>query len=224
MSNGGDDGDEPPHPFGGGFGDHQNDVMPPRRRAMVLISDININMPIGDVYECFVREVGTYMWRDIGFDKDTWTDVSEAERVGMFQYLSTWFDFGAITNHPMAPTYWVLLNNRICARYRGRKNIAKNRLIDFAGDVEAARAVAPTDKHQKQSAGNKECQKKQVVKNRGGMCSYGSACFKKDVDVNTFLQNPIFVTAIGDIICSFKNQVSNEENNDGEDEDEDEET
>ena len=25
MGHGGDGGDEPPHPFGGGFGDHQND-------------------------------------------------------------------------------------------------------------------------------------------------------------------------------------------------------
>ncbi|CAI9279495.1 unnamed protein product [Lactuca saligna] len=36
-----------------------------------------------------------------------------------------------------------------------------------------------------------------------------------DVDVNASLQNPTFVTTIGDIICSFKNQV----NNHGEDED-----
>ncbi|CAH1427796.1 unnamed protein product [Lactuca virosa] len=36
-----------------------------------------------------------------------------------------------------------------------------------------------TEKHQKRSAGNKECREKQVVKNRGGTCSYGSACFKK---------------------------------------------
>ncbi|CAH1440098.1 unnamed protein product [Lactuca virosa] len=34
MGQGGDGGDEPPHPFGGGFGDHQNDVVPPRRRGM----------------------------------------------------------------------------------------------------------------------------------------------------------------------------------------------
>ena len=68
-------------------------------------------------------------------------------------------------------------------------------MTDFARDVEEARARAPTgmdqqrwnatidhiltEKHQKQSAANQECQKKQVVKNRGGTCSYGSACFKK---------------------------------------------
>ncbi|CAH1426818.1 unnamed protein product [Lactuca virosa] len=34
----------------------------------------------------------------------------------MLQYLSRWFDFDAITNHPMASTYWASLNNRICAR------------------------------------------------------------------------------------------------------------
>ncbi|KAL7604002.1 hypothetical protein Lser_V15G14605 [Lactuca serriola] len=150
---------------------------------------------IGEVYECFIWEVGSYMWRNISFDKDTWTDVFEAERVGMLQFLLRWFDFDAITNHHMAPTCWASLNNRICARYRGRKNIANNRLIDFAGDVKAARAQAPTgmdrqrwnvaidhfliEKHQKRSAGNRECQKKQVVKNRGGTCSYGSVCFKK---------------------------------------------
>ncbi|KAL7603049.1 hypothetical protein Lser_V15G18904 [Lactuca serriola] len=108
----------------------------------------------------------------------------------------TFFNMKAITNHPMAPTYWASLNNLICARYRGCKNIVKDRLIDFVGDVEAPRAQAPTgmdrqrwnatidhfliEKHQKRSAGNKECQKKQVVKNRGGTCIYGSACFKKE--------------------------------------------
>ncbi|CAH1440754.1 unnamed protein product [Lactuca virosa] len=67
--------------------------------------------------------------------------------------------------------------------------------IAFAGDVEAARAQAPTgvdqpcwnaaidhfltEKHKKRSAGKKECRKKKVVKNHGGTCSYGSACFEK---------------------------------------------
>ncbi|CAI9276711.1 unnamed protein product [Lactuca saligna] len=101
-------------------------------------------MLIGEVYECFIWEVESYMWRDIGFDKDTWNNVSEAEMVGMFQYLSRWFDFGAITNDRIAPTYWVKLNNWICAWYRGHKNIAKNHLTCFVGDVEAAKAQAPT--------------------------------------------------------------------------------
>ncbi|CAI9282219.1 unnamed protein product [Lactuca saligna] len=240
-------------------------------------------MSIGEVYECFIREVGSYMWRDIGFDKETWNDVSKAERVCMFQYLSTWFDFGAITNDPMTTTYWAPLNNQICAQYRGRKNVEKYRLTGSIGDVEAARAQAPTEKHQKRSVGNKKIRKKQVVKNREGTCSYDSACFKKnlnrfeafhrahvnkkdefvdplvedkygtrrghvrgigpkpfsvagtstssqwqsqsqapqptqDVNVKTFLHNPTFVTAIRDIIRSFKNQVNNEENNDEEDE------
>ncbi|CAI9294086.1 unnamed protein product [Lactuca saligna] len=198
MGHGGDGGDEPPHPFGGGFGDDQNDVVPPKRRGMAvnkkmhklykangeqplkIVFDVNTNMPIGEVYECFIREVGSYMWRDIGFDKDTWTE--------------RWFDFDAITNHPMVSTYWVSLNNRICARYRGHKNIAKNRFDDFAGNVEAARAQAPRGMDQQRW---------------------------NDVDVNAFLQNPGFVTAIGDINRFFKNQV-NEENNDGEDGEEDE--
>ncbi|CAI9269660.1 unnamed protein product [Lactuca saligna] len=167
MGHGGDGGDEPPHPFGGGFGDHQNDVVLPKRRGM---------------------------------------------------------------------TRW---------------NATIDRFL--------------TEKHRKRSAGNKEFRKKQVVNNRGGTCSYGSACFKKnlnrlevfhrthvnkrgefvdplveeqydalvaesqsqasqptqDVDVNVFLQNSAFVTAIGDIIRPFKNQV-NEENNDEEDSGEDE--
>ncbi|CAI9298486.1 unnamed protein product [Lactuca saligna] len=183
-------------------------------RPLKIVFGVNTNMPIGEMYECFIREVGSHKWRDIGFHKDTWTEVSKAERIGMLQYLLRWFDFDAITNHPMASTYWASLNNQICARYRGRKNIAKNRFDDFAGNVEAARVQAPrgmdqqrwnaaidnflTEKHEKRSAGNKEFRKKQ------------------DVNVNTFLQNPAFVTAIGDIIRSFKNQV-NEENNDGED-------
>ncbi|CAI9284938.1 unnamed protein product [Lactuca saligna] len=51
--------------------------------------------------------------------------------------------------------------------------------------------------------------------------SYGWLCggIIEDVDVNTFLEKPTFVMAIGDIILSFKNQVNNEENNDEEDED-----
>ncbi|CAI9296466.1 unnamed protein product [Lactuca saligna] len=99
-------------------------------RPLKMVFDINTNMLIGEVYKCFIWDVGSYMRRDIGFDKDTWTDVSEAERVGMLQYLS-------------------------------------------------------------------------------------------DVDVNVFLQTPTFVMTIGDIIRSFKNQINDEENNDGEDEDED---
>ncbi|CAI9303404.1 unnamed protein product [Lactuca saligna] len=133
MGYGGDDGDEPPHPFGG--------AVPPKRRGMAvtkkmyklfaangrrplkIVFDINTHMSIGEVYKCFIWEVGSYMWRDIGFDKDTWTDVSEAERVGMFQYLS------------------------ICAQYRGRKNVAKTLLTGFEGNVEAARAQAPAAFH-----------------------------------------------------------------------------
>ncbi|CAI9289573.1 unnamed protein product [Lactuca saligna] len=210
MGHGGDNGDEPPHPFGG--------VVPPRRRGaavnnkmhklykanserpLKIVFDINTNMPIGEVYECFIRE--------------------------------TWFDFGLIANHPMTSTYWASLNNRICARYRGCTNIAKNRLIDFAADVEVAMAQVPTGIG---SAGNKEFRKKQnalvaevalhthhIADSGGETLLIGSQYLRRswDVDVNAFLQNPIFVTAIGDIIRSFKNQV----NNDGEDEDEDEET
>ncbi|CAH1452783.1 unnamed protein product [Lactuca virosa] len=88
MGHGGDGGDEPPYPFGGGFGDHQND---------------------GDV-EAARAQAHT------GMDRQCW-------------------------------------------------NVAIDCFL--------------TEKHQKRSAGNKECRKKQVVKNRGGTCSYGSACFKK---------------------------------------------
>ncbi|CAI9265076.1 unnamed protein product [Lactuca saligna] len=198
MGHGGDIGDEQPHPFGGAFGDHQNDSVPPKQRGMTInkkmhrlfkangerplkiLFDINTNMPIGDVYGCFIREVGSYMWRDISFDKDTLTDESEVER--------RWFDFGGITNHPMALPYWMSLNNQICARYRGRENIAKSSLIDFAEGMWRQQGLEPL----------------------------------RDVDVNVFLQNPTFVIAIGDIIRSFKNKVNNNEvNNDGEDEDED---
>ncbi|CAI9264071.1 unnamed protein product [Lactuca saligna] len=238
-------------------------------------------MPIGEVCKCFIREVGSYMWRDIAFDKDTWKEVSEAERVS--------------------------LNNRIYTQYRGRKHTAKSRLTDFEWDVEVARVQAPdgtdlqlssdvidhflTKKHQKRSAENKKCRKKQVVHNRGGTYSYGSACFKNisynnvylvnkkrefvdplvedqynalvvEVALQThhiadsggdahyinwivifekvlgarrghvrgirpkppstagcFSSNPAFVMAIGNIICSFKNQVNNEENKDGKGED-----
>ncbi|CAI9280208.1 unnamed protein product [Lactuca saligna] len=38
----------------------------------------------------------------------------------------------------------------------------------------------------------------------------------RDADVNTFLQNLVFVTSIGDIICSFSKQVDNATNNDEE--------
>ncbi|CAI9282721.1 unnamed protein product [Lactuca saligna] len=66
------------------------------------------------------------------------------------------------------------------------------------GEVEAARVQAPTsmdqqhwnatidhfltEKHQTRSVGNKECRKKQVVKNHGGTCNYGSACFTKNLN------------------------------------------
>ncbi|CAI9284944.1 unnamed protein product [Lactuca saligna] len=254
MGHGGDGGDKPPHPFGGDFGVHQIDAVPPRRRGMAvnkkmhrlyeangrqplkIIFDRNTFVPIGDVYECFIREVGSYIWRDIALDKNTWKEVPEDDRNGMFTYLS---------------------------RYRGRKNIAKSKFIDMLEGAEAARARPPvgmdstrwsatidhflTDTHCKRSSVNKECRKKQVVKNRGGTCSYSSASFKNnlnklevfhrahvnkqgefvdplveeqyDVDVNAFLQNPVFVTALGDIIRSFSKQVDNATNNDEENDD-----
>ncbi|CAH1417000.1 unnamed protein product [Lactuca virosa] len=307
MGHGGDGGDEPPHPFGRDFGVHQIDAVPPRRRdeetkrrrgmtvnkkmhrlyeangrqPLKIIFDMNTFVPIGDVYECFIREVGSYIWRDIALDKNTWKEVPGADRNGMFTYLSTYSDFQAISNDPDARILWASLNHRICQRV------------------------------------NKECRKKQVVKNRGGTCSYGSASFKnnlnklevfhrahvnkqgefvdplveqqynalvaevalqtqhiadfggdpnsidwialfekvldarrghvrgigpkpsvagtsaptqwhsqsqtpqqtQDVDVNVFLQNPAFVTALGDIIRSFSKQVDNATNNDEENDD-----
>ncbi|CAI9262226.1 unnamed protein product [Lactuca saligna] len=104
------------------------------KQPLKIVFDINTHMSIGEVYKCFIQEVGSYMWRDIGFDKDTWIDVFEAERI--------WSDLGVITNYPMAPVYWASLNNRICASYRGRKNVAKTCLTAFEGGVEAARAQA----------------------------------------------------------------------------------
>ncbi|CAI9282837.1 unnamed protein product [Lactuca saligna] len=117
----------------------------------------------------------------------------------MFQHLSTWFDFGAISNDLQTPVYWASLNNRIYTWYRGHKPIAKTRFTDFEGDVEAARAQAPDgmdlqcwsdtidhfliDKHKKRSTNNKECRKMQVVKNRGGTCNYGSGCFKNNLNI-----------------------------------------
>ncbi|CAI9292961.1 unnamed protein product [Lactuca saligna] len=60
--------------------------------------------------------------------------------------MATLFDFGAITNYPMGPVYWASLNNRICAQYRGLKNVAKTRLTGSEGVVEVERAQAPTVK------------------------------------------------------------------------------
>ncbi|CAH1444175.1 unnamed protein product [Lactuca virosa] len=177
MGHGGDGGDKPPHPFGGDIGVHQIDAVPPRRRCMV----------------------GSYMWRDIDLDKNTWKEVPEANRNGMFTYLSTYFDFQAISNDSDARILWESLNHRICQRYRGRKNRAKDKFIDMLEGAEAARAQPPhppgmdstrwsatidhflTDTHCKRSSLNKEYRKKQVVKNRIGMCSYGSASFKNKI-------------------------------------------
>ena len=76
-------------------------------------------------------------------------------------------------------------------------------LLIFERDVEAARAQAPDGtylqcwsdtiehfligKHKKRSINNKECRKMQVVKNRGGTCNYGSACFKNVSYINVYL-------------------------------------
>ncbi|CAI9282661.1 unnamed protein product [Lactuca saligna] len=49
-----------------------------------------------------------------------------------------------------------------------RKHTAKAHFTDFEGDVEAAKSQAPE------------------VQNHGGTCSYDSACFNNDVDVNFF--------------------------------------
>ncbi|CAH1413049.1 unnamed protein product [Lactuca virosa] len=155
MGHGGDGGDEPPHPFGGDF------AVPPRRRGMVvnkkmhrlyeangrqplkIIFNRNTFVSIGDVYECFIREVRSYIWHDIALDKNTWKEVPEADRNGMFTYLSTYFDFQAISNDPDARILWASLNHRICQRYRGRKNIVKGKFIDMLEGAEAARARPP---------------------------------------------------------------------------------
>ncbi|CAI9276405.1 unnamed protein product [Lactuca saligna] len=63
MGHGGGGGDEPPHPFGGGFGDHQNDAVPPKRRGM---ADVDVNAflqnptfvtAIGDIIRSFKTQV-----------------------------------------------------------------------------------------------------------------------------------------------------------------------
>ncbi|CAH1413494.1 unnamed protein product [Lactuca virosa] len=64
MDHEGDGGDEPPHPFDGGFGVHQIDVVPPRRSGMT----------------CFIWEVGSYIRCDIALDKNAWKEVPKAER------------------------------------------------------------------------------------------------------------------------------------------------
>ncbi|CAI9300147.1 unnamed protein product [Lactuca saligna] len=79
---------------------------------------------------------------------------------------------------------------------------------DF-GDVEATRAQAPkgmdqqhwsnatnhflTEKNKKRYAKNKECRKKQVLKNRGGTCSYVSACFMKIQHIVDSGDDPYFI-------------------------------
>ncbi|CAI9270101.1 unnamed protein product [Lactuca saligna] len=86
MGHGGDGGDEPSHPFSGNFGVHQIDVVPHRRRGVAvnkkmcrlyetnsrwplkIIFDRNTFVSIGDVYKCFIPEVGSYIWHDIAFD------------------------------------------------------------------------------------------------------------------------------------------------------------
>ncbi|CAI9297471.1 unnamed protein product [Lactuca saligna] len=248
MGHESDGGDEPPHPFGGGFDDHQNDVVPPRRRDMVvnkqmhklfkvngewplkIVFDINTNMSIGEVYECFIRDVGSYMWWDIAFDKDTWTNVFEAER--------TWFDFGAITNHPMAPTYWASLNNRIwdveALRAQAHTGEFVDPLVEDQYNVLVAEVALQTH-HIADSGGDLDTidwiaifekvlgTRKGRVRGIGPKASSAAGTSApsqwqsqapqptQDVDVNAFLQNPTFVTVIGDIIRSFKNKVNNEE-------------
>ncbi|CAI9303748.1 unnamed protein product [Lactuca saligna] len=108
-------------------------------RSLKIVFDINTHLSM-EVYKSFIREVVSYLWYDIDFNKNTWTDVSEAERVIII---------------------------------RDYKSSHGSNLLG--------------------------------VTEPSGMCA--------DVDVNVFLQNPTFVTAIGDIIRSFTNQV----NNDGED-------
>ena len=43
-----------------------------------------------------------------------------------------------------------------------------------------------TDTHYKRSSVNKECRKKQIVKNREGTCRYGSASFKNVSYINVY--------------------------------------
>ncbi|CAI9273588.1 unnamed protein product [Lactuca saligna] len=106
----------------------------------------------------------------------------------------SWFDFSAITNDPMATTYWALRNNRNAVV--AEVVLQTHHIADSGGDPDNIDWIA-------------------IFENVLGTRR------RHDVDVNTFIQNPTFVTTIGDIIHSFKNQV-NEENNDAKDDGEDE--
>ncbi|CAI9263067.1 unnamed protein product [Lactuca saligna] len=194
MGHGGDGGDEPPHPFDANFGVHQIDSL----------------------------------------DKNTWKEVPEADRNGMFTYLSTYFDFQAISNDLDARILWASLNHRICLRYRGSKNIAKGKFIDMLEGVEAARARSPCINNlcemQNTLVYEVSLQTQYIADSGGDPNSIDwISLFEKvlgaqrghDVDVNAFLQNPVFVMANEDIIRSFSKQVDNATNNDEENDDRD---
>ncbi|CAH1432458.1 unnamed protein product [Lactuca virosa] len=64
MGHEGDGGDEPPHPFGGDFGVHQIDAVPPRRRGMT------VNKKMHRLYEANGRQP-----LKIIFDKNTFVPI-----------------------------------------------------------------------------------------------------------------------------------------------------
>ncbi|CAH1449771.1 unnamed protein product [Lactuca virosa] len=66
MGHGGDGGDEPPHPFGGDFGVHQIDAIPPRRRGMA------VNKKMHRLYEANGRQP-----LKIIFDRNTFVPIGD---------------------------------------------------------------------------------------------------------------------------------------------------
>lgn len=214
RGHGGDGAEDPPPPVSRGGGQHEADLVP-RRKTRGKAKNLKLTKkvqqaggplkltfdtlatftPIGELSECFVREVGIYMWASIPFDKGSWDKVSHANRVALLEHLRLHFDIAEVEKDP---NLMESINSEFQKRYRDRKSDAKREFLKVGGyaDVEKALDNPPlgmdranwkkaidyfhTPEHLNRSKSNKEVRAKQQITNRGGTRKYSSACFKEE--------------------------------------------
>lgn len=213
----GDGREDPPHPGGRPRDQHEQDAVPPlRKRTRGKSKNLNLAQkwkkngkkplplefdkttftPVGEVYDLFVAHAADHITREIPLDKDSWKDVPDVEKNGLYTQLMTYFDIQDILEDPEKSKFREGLESVLRSRYTCRKAYVKRHFVKMGGyeDLERVRDNRPVDlseenwdksirfftseKHMRLSAQNKINKAKQVVVYRGGRCSYSNACHK----------------------------------------------
>ncbi|XP_076910179.1 protein VARIATION IN COMPOUND TRIGGERED ROOT growth response-like [Bidens hawaiensis] len=167
RGHGGDGAEDPPPPGGFRRGVHEEGALPPRRKGqgpaknkklaaaykknggpLSLIFDRSATfIPIGEVAYMFIREVGIYMGRNIAFDKESWANVSEAEKNALFEHLGRYFNLQKIEQDPQKNLLKGGIDFVISKRYRDRKSKAKGhyKAVGRKANIDLTKSKPPTE-------------------------------------------------------------------------------